>query len=979
MTAAEQHALLARGMGITAEIPKALFPELFQAQAAATPDELAVVSGATELTYAQLNARSSQLARYLIAQGLGPEDVVGLALPRGRLMVEALLAVLKTGAAYLPIDLDYNPQERISFILADARPACLIAVTADIPRLADAGMQLLLLDDPGTARAIARQPAGNVADSERKHSLRPFHPAYVIYTSGSSGLPKGVIIPHAGVANLAPQYSRRSDIFAAGIRMAGKERLRIAHISSWSWDASVAAILWLHDGHELHLINDDVRYDAERFVAYIRRAGIDCTDTSSSFVQELIHHGLLKDGEHVPHLMIVGGEAMPPSVWHDLHLARHTVAYNSYGPTECTIDVTDAEIIDRAAPVIGKPVWNMSVFVLDERLRPAPPGVTGELYISGAGLARGYLGRPGLTGERFVACPFGRPGERMYRTGDLARWSHDGELEFAGRADEQVNVRGFRVELGEMEARLAEHPLVRQAVVVAREDRPGDWRLVGYATLAGDAVIDGPALRAHLAGLLPEFMVPAVVVVVDALPVTPSGKVDRRALPAPDYGALVSGRGPRSASEEILCGLFAEALGVEAVGVDDSFFDLGGHSLLMMRLVSRMRSVLGVEVGVRALFETPTVAGLARLLGDAGVARRGVVAGLRPEVLPLSFAQQRLWFLDRLEGSSAVYNVSFAFRLSGVVDEGALAKALSDVAERHESLRTVFGEADGVPFQRVLDGAPGVPGLEMVKAAAGEVTGVLAKVAARPFDLAEEVPWRAVLVRSGPGESVLLLVVHHVAVDGWSEGPLLRDLSVAYQARRRGEAPGWERLAVQYADYALWQREMLGGAGDRSGELGRQVQFWQEALADLPQEVTFPWNQSRPAVASYRGATVEFEVPAGLHAALVQVGRRHGATLFMVVQSAVAGLLGRLGAETDIPLGFPVAGRTDDSLDELVGFFVNTLVLRADVSGDPTFGELLGRVREADLAATRIRTCRSSGLSKSWTRCGRGPATRCSR
>ncbi|MEV6351014.1 condensation domain-containing protein, partial [Actinoplanes sp. NPDC051851] len=563
----------------------------------------------------------------------------------------------------------------------------------------------------------------------------------------------------------------------------------------------------------------------------------------------------------------------------------------------------------------------------------------GELYVAGGGLARGYTGLAGLTAERFVACPFG--GGRMYRTGDLARWNGDGNLLFAGRVDDQVKIRGYRVEPGEVEAVLAAHPGVGQVVVLAR-----DQRLVAY--VVGEVA----GLREHVAGLLPEYLVPSVFVELDELPLTVNGKVDRAALPDPEVGFESGGRAAATPTEEILCGLFAEVLGRDVVPADVSFFELGGDSLAAMRLLARVKSVLGAEVAIGEIFAEPTVAGLARLAGSGGVSRAALTARPRPEILPLSYAQQRMWFLNRLEGSGgAGYNLPLALRMSGDLDVAALEAALGDVADRHESLRTVFPAVDGTPYQLIVEGAEGRPALAVVEAPEHEVPVRLAELAGEIFDLATDLPWRAWLLRSGPDEHVLLLVAHHIAVDGWSMGVLSRDLSAAYMARHQGAAPSWAPLPVQYADYALWQREVLGDPDDPESRITGQLDYWRDTLAGAPEELSLPTDRPRPAVSSFRGGSVPVEVGADVHARLLDVARAGGATLFMVAQAALAVLLSRSGAGTDIPIGTVTAGRGDAALDDLAGFFVNTLVLRARLDGDPTFSELLKRVRETDLAA----------------------------
>ncbi|MGW4690726.1 condensation domain-containing protein, partial [Streptomyces sp. NPDC004244] len=629
-----------------------------------------------------------------------------------------------------------------------------------------------------------------------------------------------------------------------------------------------------------------------------------------------------------------------------------TTVVHAYGPTEatvfCSYQAFTADVRQVERLHLGIPMANTAMYVLDDRLRPTPPGIPGELYVAGTHLAEGYLGRPALTAERFVADPFGPAGSRMYRTGDLARWNVHGEIEFLGRADQQVKLRGFRIELGEIETVLLADPSVAQAAVVVREDRPGDKRLVAYLVPADGRPVDTDDLGRHAAAALPEYMLPSAYVALDALPLTPNGKLDRRALPAPTPpGSTEGSRAPRTPAEEVLCTLFAEALGLPAVSVDDDFFRLGGHSLLATRLVGRIRTALGTRLSLRDFFQYPTPALLAgRLTGAAAPEDRpALVAGERPERLPLSPAQQRLWFLDQLEGPSATYNIPMAVRLTGPLDVGALRAALADVVGRHEVLRTRYPVEEGEPCQQVVPVDRAEVPLFVLGAIEETLAAAITEHAGEPFALDRELPLRGVLFELGAQEHVLLLVVHHIASDGWSNAPLMRDLGTAYAARADGNAPVWEPLPVQYADYTLWQQELLAVDGER------QIGFWREALAALPDEVSLPADRPRPAVASYRGATHSVSCPAEVHEALIALARETGTTFFMVAQAAVAALLTRSGAGTDIAIGSPVAGRADQALDDLIGFFVNTLVLRTDTGGDPTFRELLRRVRETDLGA----------------------------
>ncbi len=542
----------------------------------------------------------------------------------------------------------------------------------------------------------------------------------------------------------------------------------------------------------------------------------------------------------------------------------------------------------------------------------------------------------------------------MYRTGDLVRWRADGQLQYLGRADDQVKIRGYRIELGEIQTALAGLNGVEHAAVIAREDHPGTKRLVGYVTESVTGTVDAAAARSALAERLPAYMVPAAVVVLQALPMTVNGKLDTRALPAPEYSDGDRYRAPTDAVEEILAGIYAQVLGVERVGVDDSFFDLGGDSLSAMRLMAAINTSLDADLSVRGLFDAPTVARLAPHISGASGRREPLVAGQRPAVVPLSFAQSRLWFLNRFVGGVATYNIPTAFRISGALDVEALGAALDDVLARHESLRTIFPDIDGVPFQRVVPAQPGMwrrGGAAVVSAPEQDVPGELVALAGYQFDLSAEIPIRAQIYSVGPEQHVVGIVVHHIAADGWSITPLVRDLSVAYASRCAGLAPGWAPLAVQYVDYTLWQRKQFGDLTDSHSPIAAQLAYWQDALAGMPERLQLPTDRPYPLVADYRGARVAVDWPAELQQRVRDVAGEHKATSFMVIQAALAVLLSKISASSDVAVGFPIAGRRDPALDELVGFFVNSLVLRVEVDGDPTFAELLAQVRRRSLAA----------------------------
>ncbi|MFI6553989.1 non-ribosomal peptide synthase/polyketide synthase [Streptomyces griseus] len=941
LTPAERGTALTRSAGPRRRVPDATLPELFAQQAARTPDAPAVAFEDTALTFAELDAQVTRLARLLLARGAGPERLVAVAVERSTELVVAVLAVAMTGAAYLPLDPE-QPAERLEFMLGDAAPALLLATSATAGQLPATEVPVLLLDAPETVAARAAADPAPIDDADRTGPLRPEHPAYVIYTSGSTGRPKGVVVPHAAL-NAYLAWSR--------VHYDAGDGRWLVH-SPVSFDLTVTGLFVpLTSGGCVHLV--ELREGAPDGPPDHRPALVKGTPSHIPVLTEL-------PVEFSPTAqLVVGGELLTSDAVRQWRAARPGVTVvNEYGPTETTVGCTEFRVgpdddLPEAAVPIGRPSWNTALLVLDAALRPVAPGVAGEVYISGTHVARGYLNRPGLTASRFVADPFAADGSRMYRTGDLARWGTDGELRFVARVDDQVKIRGYRIELGEIEAVLTTHEGVARTLAVVREDSPGDRRIVAYAVPAGAGVAPRPdELRAHAARQLPDYMVPAAVVVLDDFPRTANGKLDRTALPAPEFGAGGGGRAPRGPREELLCDLFAEVLGAERVGPEDSFFDLGGHSLLVTRLVGRIRTVLGVELPMRALFEQPTVAGLAARLDHAGAAAHPpLVPGPRPERVPLSLAQQRLWFINEVDGPSAAYNVPVAVRLTGELDTAALHAALGDLTGRHESLRTLFPAPDGTPYQRVLDADVARPALPVVAVAEEGLQAALRTEALRGFDLAAEPPLRTTLFRTAPREHVLLLVLHHIATDGWSLAPLGRDLSAAYTARLSGSAPRRQPLPVQYADFTLWQHALLGGESDPDSTVSRQLDFWRTTLAGLPDQLELPTDRPRPAVAGGSGDALSMSLDADLHRRLTALAREANVSLFMVLQAGVAALLGKLGAGTDIPLGSPVVGRTDDAVSDVVGCFVNTLVLRTDTSGDPSFRELLGRVREGDLAA----------------------------
>ncbi|WP_157876114.1 non-ribosomal peptide synthetase, partial [Streptacidiphilus griseoplanus] len=776
MDPAERHQVLAEWNNTAHVVPTGTIVDLFEAQVARTPDAIAVVDAeGDKVSYAELNKRANRFAHHLLGRGVGAEQIVALVLPRSMELVVATLGVLKTGAAYLPVDPEY-PADRIAYMLADGQP-------------------VQVIDELGAVRATHEEPESNPGVPVSRTQA-----AYVIYTSGSTGRPKGVVVSHAGIAGLVSAQVERFRI---------DENSRVLQFASPSFDASVSELCTaLLSGATLVLLPVDSQISA----LTDPRLGI----THATVVPSVLAT-VPDDSLESIRTLVVAGEACPPELvakW-----APGRLMINAYGPTETTVCATMSTPLVPSGqnPPIGTPIANTRVYVLDSGLQPVPPGVPGDLYIAGEGLARGYLNRPGLSAERFVADPHGPAGSRMYRTGDLARWNTNGVLEYLGRTDDQVKLRGFRIELGEVHSAVTRCPGIAQAAVLVREDRPGDQRLVAYVipTDSNTATPDDGELsarvRTHVGTLLPDYMVPSAVVVIDAMPVTTNGKLDRRALPAPELPTPGTGRKPANEREAHLCTLFAEVLGLPEVGPDDNFFELGGHSLLATRLINRIRTTLSSDIPLRTVFNAPTPAGIAAVPADGGHAvRPALTAGVRPEILPLSFAQRRLWFLSELQGPNATYNIPFAMRLHGNLNRTALEQAFRDVLTRHEILRTVVTTIDGVPQQQILPSSQLSFELRTDEVTEDDLAATVTRLARSTFDLAAGLPLRADLLAVGPQDHVLVVVLHHIAADGWSLAPLAADISQAYTARVAGGTPEWSPLPVQYADYALWQHHLLG-------------------------------------------------------------------------------------------------------------------------------------------------------------------------
>ncbi|BAH50168.1 putative non-ribosomal peptide synthetase [Rhodococcus opacus B4] len=913
--------LVSGGVGVGVR----LLPEILAGGVGLGGGGVAVSCGGVELSYGELDGWSNRLARVLIGCGVGPEVVVGVVVPRSVELVVAVWAVVKSGGVFVPVDVGL-PEVRVREILVDSGAVVGLSVWGVV---VPSVVEWLRVDDVSVVEGVS---GGVVSDGERVGRLGVGNAAYVMYTSGSSGRPKGVVVSHGGLANLVEEVRVRFGLWSG---------CRVSHVASPGFDAAVYEWLMAFSVGACLVVAPPGVFGGAVLGEWLEVEGV-----SHCFVTPSVL-GSVEGSLGSVRVLVVAGEVCGPELVERWAPGREL--FDAYGPTEVTVQATVSDALVPGGVVsVGGPGVGVGVVVLDSWLRPVPVGVVGELYVGGVGLARGYVGLVGLTAVSFVASPFG-VGERLYRTGDLVRWDGLGGLVFVGRADFQVKVRGQRVELGEVESVLVSCPGVGAAVVVVGSG----GGLVGYVVPEVGVVVD-PGVVVEFAGsVLPGFMVPSVVVVLGELPVTVAGKVDRAALPAPESPVRVF-RAPATPFEAVVADVFGEVLGVDRVGSGDHFFRLGGDSLSATRVVARVDAALGIDVGVHALFEAPTVAEFAERAAKAGTPahRPELRAAPRPERIPLSLAQTRMWFLNQFDTSSPAYNIAMAFRLTGALDLGALRSAVSDVVQRHETLRTRFPMAGEEPVQVILPAADTVPDLPVTAVSSEvELRELLSAAVAQGFDVTEQIPLRAAVFETSGTDRTLLVVVHHIVADGVSMVPLARDVTSAYTARAAGHAPDWPPTTVQYADFALWQRRLLGSEDDPQSLVSRQLDYWRSTLAGLPAALDLPADRPRSLHRTPDGSRVGFEIDADLHRRLLTTASTHQSTVFMVAHAVLAAFLARMSGTGDIAVGTPVAGRGEAALDDVVGMFVNTVVLRTVVSDADRFSDLLDQVRDVDLGA----------------------------
>ncbi|MBD2385063.1 non-ribosomal peptide synthetase [Cylindrospermum sp. FACHB-282] len=918
--------------------------QIFEQQVMLTPDAVALVFGEDQLTYQQLNHRANQLAHHLQTIGVGPEVLVGLCVNRSLDMVVGLLGILKAGGAYVPLDPNY-PEERLAYILEDSAVSVLLIQESLEENLPPSYALVVYLDADWDE--IATQSCENPVSQVQPHNL-----AYVIYTSGSTGQPKGVLVSHHGIGNLALAQQTLFKIEANS---------RVLQFASFGFDASVSEIFMaLGSGAQLVLASAQQLmpgFDLQRTIAHHEITHITLPPSALAILPV----------DDMPTLkqVIVAGEACPEPLARIWSQGRHF--FNAYGPSEATVCATVAEVclnpeIETNSVIpIGRPIANTQIYILDNALQPVPTGVPGELYISGVGLARGYLNQPQLTAARFIENPF-REG-RLYKTGDLARYLPDGNIEFLGRLDRQVKIRGFRIELGEVEAKLGQHPQIQETTVVTCEDSSGNQRLVAYVVSREQTLVSSE-LRQFLKDKLPEYMVPSIFVMLDLMPLTPNGKIDHRSLPSPDQDLIQQNNfvEPRTPTEQTIADIFAAVLKIEQVGVYNNFFDLGGHSLLATQVISRLRESFSIELPLGTLFESPTVAELDSIIQqwlqnnpqqDTGVTQPlpAVVAVPREEMaaLPLSWAQERLWFLDQLEGNSATYNIPMAVHLRGNLNIDALEQALQEIVQRHEVLRTHFATVDGNPVQVISTASKFCLfrdnlQLSSTDKLAVEVKERLTQEAQRPFDLTQSPLIRGTLLQTADNEYILLVTMHHIVADGWSVRVMVKELSIIYDAFVHGLPSPLPPLAIQYADFVHWQRQWLQG-----DILERQLTYWKTYLLGAPPLLELPTDYPRAGVQTFRGAQQPFELSAKLIHQLKQVTQATDTTLFMVLCATFLILLHRYSGQDDMVVGTVMANRNRTEIEPLIGFFVNTLVLRTQFEEDSKFIDILKQVQQGTL------------------------------
>ncbi|WP_405484817.1 amino acid adenylation domain-containing protein [Nocardia sp. NBC_00511] len=898
------------------------------------PDAIAVRSDEIELSYRALDAVSNRWARWLCGLGVGPEDRVAVMMSRSVDSIAAIWAIAKTGAAFVPIDPSY-PRARIEYQLADS--GCAYGIThrhtvSELP----GGVHWLAADDPDVTGQLAEESSGPISYLDRRGPLRNSNIAYLIYTSGSTGRPKGVGVTHTGLPGLSARLRTTLGLTPAA---------RVLHFASPSFDASILEFLMAIGSAGTLVVAPPTIVGGAELATFLHRHRI-----THAFLTPSVLASIQPSGLDVLTTIVVGGEACPPALLRQWATPGRRF-HNAYGPTETTIAATLSPALHaEAAVTLGAPVEGSGHHILDSRLRPTPVGAVGEMYVFGNGLARGYPGHPEPTAARFVPNPMGAPGERMYRTGDLVRRNSFGNLEYVGRIDDQVKVRGRRIELGEIDAALTGIPGVADAATVDRDTPSGGTELASFVRAHPDRPIESRAVLHALATRLPSYMLPDSITVLELFPLTTTGKIDRtalRTLPSTPSG----GAGPvASVGEEAVADAFAHVLGHRALGSDTDFFAAGGNSLLATQVAARLSQIWKTRIPTQLLFDHPTVATLTKAIRSQhfDVARAPLLAGLRPDRIPLSPNQLRFWLRNQFDTASAVDNIGFALRLDGI-DTDALRAALIDVVTRHEALRTRYPADDDGPRQEILTPDDVTDRFDSLDVGTENLSTLAHRILRQGFDVTTEVPLRIRLLRT-PDEHILVCALHHICADGSSLAPLAADMAQAYAARHAEGAPQWQPLSAQYADYALWQRQLLGSREDPDSLLSQQLRYWARELEGLPEQLDLPADRPRPAVASLRGATLDTLVPADEHSALLGFARAHNASLFMVMHTALAVLFARLSATTDIAIGVPMTIRADPALDGVVGMFVNTTVSRTRVDLAETFPTLLMRTRDRDLA-----------------------------